>query len=92
MGNGMALAYVLAHPMRQRIVSLLREGNALSLREIVNQSGSSEDLIGFHLVALEQHGLVARSMEFANPEPRVEAKFRQTEKVKEAIKAMRVLA
>ena len=84
-------AYVLAHPLRQRIITALRDGKEFSIKEISKHVGSDENIIGFHMVSLEQHGLVHRTMRYANPVKRAESRFSRTEKVAEALEALRAV-
>ena len=84
-------AYILAHPLRQRIITILRDGEELSIKEISEQVSSDETIVGFHLVSLEQHGLVGRVMRYANPAKRAESRFSRTGKVAEALDALRAV-
>ena len=86
-----ASVYVLSHPTRQRIVRFLQDGNGQSIDAIASALDLSTELTGFHLLALEQHGLVEVDMVFANPDTRMEARFKSTAKVKEAVEAIAAL-
>ena len=79
---------ILFHPTRRRIVGLLKKSAPLSIKEIAARLDISEDLAGFHILALEQYGLTESDMVYAHSSPhRMEAQFKTTAKVRETVEA-----
>ena len=87
------LAYVLSHPTRQAIVRALKEaGDCLTIPEVATKVGMPEEIIGFHMLALKQHGLVTDHIHHDQSADKVVTKFTASEKVTEAAQALNALA
>jgi len=55
-------AALLHHPLRLRMVQLLM--SPMSVRELVDALGEHRRLVSYHLLLLEEHGLVNAALEF----------------------------
>ena len=82
-------AYVLAHPVRKSIIRLLRDSDGLSIRQISEALAISQELVSFHVLALQSNEFVKEKWVFSNLNPlRNESRFRLTGKVGEPFGAL----
>lgn len=87
MSSASTVLYVAAQPTRREIIHLLREQGPLPLAEIADRLELPEEITGFHLVALEQHGLIKGTFKLATSQPKAVRYFEVTDSVGEALSA-----
>jgi DNA-binding transcriptional ArsR family regulator len=59
MSPNVDLAYVLFHPIRRKIISILRKANsAMYISQLASEMNIDDKLASFHLATLRQHNLV----------------------------------
>lgn len=85
--------HVATHPTRVKIAQELVKGNRLTVTQLQESVGLSEELIAFHLAILENHGLVMPEPDVGNPgnEPRVVTYFRLAPKFRRILREARKL-
>ncbi len=84
-------AHVLFHPIRYRIVKVLKE-RPMHINEISDRIGKDRRLVSHHLLTLEEHGFLA-SRYYVSQMPRSKGKairiYWNTEKVREVMEELR---
>ncbi len=85
------LSHFLTHPVRLKIIFTLRRLGKSYIGQIARETGFSEELIGFHIASLAQHGFLHSEygLNHTTKPPRAVKYFHLTEKVDQTLKDLK---